>query len=113
MKSEQGSEARAACLQVQRKKSDPHFDSDEYVAALTLKMEKDIAAAVATKSKPKPARKYSDTKYDIPEFQSKIEQQTLAMISAITGDKSLAPPTPAAEPDEDALIQSLLKNLKP
>ena len=112
MKEEQGSQARSDFLQVQRKKSDPHFDSDEYVAALTQKMEKDVAAA--TKVKPKPARKYSETKYDLPEYQSKIEQQTLAMISAITGDKSINPaPTPSSEPDEEAMVQSLLKNLKP
>ena len=32
------------------------------------------------------ARKYSDNKYDNPEYDAKIEQQTLNMISKITGE---------------------------
>ena len=31
-------------------------------------------------------RKYSDTKYDNPEYEAKIEKQTLSVIQSITGE---------------------------
>ena len=34
-------------------------------------------------------RKYSDEMFDNPDYQAKIEQQTLAMIQGITGDASI------------------------
>jgi hypothetical protein len=48
-----------------------------------------------TTNRPAPSqkmtRKYSDNKYDNPEYDAKIEQQTLNMIKKITGEDITGP----------------------
>lgn len=65
-----------------------------------------MAASQKKPQQSKGPRKYSDNKYDNPAYDAKIEQQTLQMIRAITGeDLQTKPesPKPAAAKKKNLL----------
>ena len=87
----------------QRKRSDPEFDSAEYISKIEAKMTTEMLGHTTNEipvkqSKPsqkeellkmlnqpatggpKKKRKYSDELFDNPAYNAKIEQQTLSMI---------------------------------
>ncbi len=74
-----------------RKKSDPKFDDEDALAALEAQMmqalgiKKEEASTAPAKSQ-RVARKFSDTTFDNPSLEAKVERQTLEMISKITGE---------------------------
>jgi hypothetical protein len=86
-----------------RKYSDPKYDNDEYMASIEQTLlrslgipaepdsSKRLDSVKSESKKPKPAtklvRKYSDNKYDKPEFEAKIEQQTMRAVEALIRDE--------------------------
>jgi hypothetical protein len=84
-----------------RKYSDPKYDNEEYMTSIeqsllkSLGLSSDVDSAKRLDSRPdskkatdkpkgvKVPRKYSDNKYDKPEFEARIEQQTIRAVEAL------------------------------
>jgi hypothetical protein len=91
-----------------RKYSDPKYDNEEYMTSIeqsllkSLGLSSDVDSAKRLDSRPdskkatdkpkgvKVPRKYSDNKYDKPEFEARIEQQTIRAVEALIKEPVLA-----------------------